>query len=292
MDLSIPPSVAYALAWFSILGGTWALFDRAETVASAHTRVAISTWLRNIDIAEALGNWPAQFAHVFDAVFGERHLSWRCFYRSSIASLCSVAIVALIWAAIRPNEFDAFAKPAPTFLAPLLVFVLIAVFSNVIPDYLSLLESRYVIRWMTTNRSVLQILFFLVVDFVATFIIFWIGMLISIGGYSLIFGIDPMWALKTAFLNVFKQLPVWASLSVGKEGRVTVGIFLYSTFFTSAWVWLYVVSSMVVKVVSYLGIGIKVLKKVLDVEEKPIRSLGFVAMFLVTIVFIIMPFIA
>ena len=55
--------------------------------------------------------------------------------------------------------------------------------------------------------------------------------------------------------------------------------------------WLYAVSGTGIRLLGRLGVGISSLKKLLDIEEKPIRSLGFVSMLLVTVVFAVVPFV-
>ena len=80
---------------FATIGGIWALFDRAEKVVHPKIRERLSDWLTSktpIQIAD----WPGMFASVFDRVFGEKHLSWKCFRRSAIVSLLSTGIMCLV----------------------------------------------------------------------------------------------------------------------------------------------------------------------------------------------------
>src|SRR5215475_2430049 len=41
-------------------------------------------------------NWPDTFAKVFDSVFGEKHLSWKCFWRSAVASYAALLVTTTI----------------------------------------------------------------------------------------------------------------------------------------------------------------------------------------------------
>lgn len=286
MDLIGTPLFAYILAWFGFMGGIWALFDRAETVAAGDTKVAVARWLHNLDLTKILPNWPATFATVFDHVFGRHHLSQRCFFRSCIASVASVVIVTLIWGALAPDEFMAFIR-SPDWRVGLLGLVSIATFLNVIPDYFSLLESRYVIQRMAAKPSASHILIFLVVDFAATLTIFIIAW-VTLGALGwLIVQSGPRYESPgDALVYLVISLRDMASLHA-TENNFTLGICLYSTFFTSVWVWLYALSGATVKLLTHFGVGVGGLKNVLDIDEKPIRSLGFVSMLLVTVVFII-----
>jgi hypothetical protein len=68
------------------------------------------------------------------------------------------------------------------------------------------------------------------------------------------------------------------------------GIFFYSTFFTSVWVWLYAVAGGLLRLASYLGLVLRGLRGILDIQNKPLRSIGMVSNLLITLVYMGMPF--
>ena len=61
-----------------------------------------------------------------------------------------------------------------------------------------------------------------------------------------------------------------------------VGIFFYSAFFTSAWLWLYAASVGVSRVLLRMNNGVGFLLRVTDVERQPFRSMGFVSVIIVS----------
>ena len=79
-------------------------------------------------------------------------------------------------------------------------------------------------------------------------------------------------------------------LSLTGSGDLSFGIFFYSTFFTSAWIWLYALSGLALKTAQHIGLGINCLKNILDIENKPIRSMGIVTIVLVSLLFLVIPF--
>ena len=92
MALTEYPVVAYIGAWLATIGTVWVLFDRAERIASDEVKHSLRRWLRReVNPSGIRTKWPETFAGVFDSVFGKRHLSWRCVWRSCIASLIAVA---------------------------------------------------------------------------------------------------------------------------------------------------------------------------------------------------------
>lgn len=300
MELSIPPVLLYAASWITITGGVWFLFERAETVASDEVKAAISRWLRNLDPAAALTNWPATFAAVFDRVFGERHLSWRCFSRSCIGSLVSVIIVTFFWTAIRPSDFNQMVilplRYDPSKISILFLFLFaFGTMVNFIPDYLSLLETRYIIRWMRRRHSMLRAFAFLTLDLTVTVTI---GLAAFLGFFVLVRYMamgDVPTGYTLGLLEEFRGRVISFSLrgDYGEEAFLFTfaGICFYSTFFTSVWVWLYALSGAAVKLTEYLGTGLSRLRAILDIDNKPLRSLGFVSMLLVTVAYLIMPFV-
>jgi len=114
---------------------------------------AIITWFGtrhlSIDSKETLtlwlwgeyeSTWATHFCNMFDAVFGKRHLSWQCFFRSSIASLVSVILFYILFAKV----LGVMSERTPANL-PFLFVLLAGPFLNFVPDYLSLFETRWLL---------------------------------------------------------------------------------------------------------------------------------------------------
>ena len=67
-------------------------------------------------------------------------------------------------------------------------------------------------------------------------------------------------------------------VGVPAEQRSGLGVFFYSTFFTSVWLWLFALSQLLIRFLS----KVEPLRKfffgyLLPVEERPFRSIGIVA---------------
>ena len=252
--MDVPEWLKYVLALLSLGGGIWVLFERAETVIKPNVREDISRWLRNLDPGGSLRNWPDAFGKVFDSVFGERHLSWKCFVRSAITSIISVAIMTVLFIILTTQA------SLPD-LEGYLFIVMSGVIFNVIPDYVSLLETRVVLQLMkrssTIGRAVLVI-----ADLLLTFAIFFAALFILISIFD-----GPLDGFEQAMEGMIGGIFFWQL-----SDSDFVGIFLYTTLLTSIWLWLYVGG----------GVALKVLQKTvgvrrwLDVEKAPLRAIGFV----------------
>ena len=67
---------------------------------------------------------------------------------------------------------------------------------------------------------------------------------------------------------------------------VTLGIFFYSTFLTSVWLWLYLAAGAAVRVAGGFNVGLRWLRGFTDLDEQPFRSLGFAAVLITTFIFL------
>lgn len=274
-------------ACVGILTGVLILFEKAEDNVKLKTKRAISRWLLNLDPPGAVAGWPATFEGVFDSVFGERLISWRCFRRSCVASLVSVIIVTLVWGAMHPRDFRTLFLVGVT---PLRMgfFSIAFIIANLIPDYISLVESRLVIRLMRRGTSWISTTAYLLLDVGLTALIASVGVrgiveLIVLYFYALLYRIVTYSAVQDWIVGLTFS---YQNLAHFFSGVLTFyyshwifppfGIFFYSAFFTSVWVWLYALSGATVKLANYLGLGLTHLRTVLDIENKPLRCIGLV----------------
>ncbi len=221
-----------------------------------------------------------------------------------MASFAAVAIVILSFAAIQAEEFYLFRMLVAGltngasgeelfFLEVFLAPFFLAVVLNVVPDYVSLLETRYMILWMSRQRSSVRHMVLLLIDLAVTAAI---GFMFIFGPYLLLMGSWPwevpafLWeSIFTLSWEPFVRQTEAPFLPEGLFILLALGICFYSSFFTSVWVWLYALSGLAVRVVGYFGIGIRGLRGILDIESKPLRSMGFVSIALVSLLFLILP---
>ena len=274
-------------SWAVVMGGLWVLFSRSDKVASPDAKKAITRWLKNVKLESTPTTWPSTFADVFDSIFGKKHLSWHCFWRSCVASCIAVLVMTFIWAALRPlharDQMEGFVSEPGDFVPWVFLFAGV----NLLPDYVSLLESRYIIRRMSAvQHSPGRILLLLALDVVLTVSIFFAAFFLFFAFraiYSLKFSAEG--ALVVVAILIGEVLSDMVLLS-SEETSLSWGIFFYSTFFTSVWVWLYAISGLAVKVGEYFGITVSRIRWFLDIENKPLHSLGVISMLLVTLIYL------
>jgi hypothetical protein len=226
---------ALAIAGSFYAGITW--FGRH---LSQDAKDTLTLWLWG----EYDSTWSHHFCNMFDTVFGKRHLSWQCFFRSSVASVLAVVLLYVLFAEIVGVMGGRALGNLSLWQA-----VLFGAAINIVPDYLSLFETRWLLKRLERVRSVIGQLGVLLVDALFTGAIIWI----CINGFQLIRG--------NTVLSVIEILALFSVFS----------LFFYSTFLTSVWAWIYCLSTWFMRLFSRSA-----LRKILDVENKPVAQVALV----------------
>lgn len=235
-------------------------FERMEAVLTDNTKLEIAVWLLDRKkLSPTFQSWPDTLAKVFDLVFGAKHLSWKCFMRSAVASLATTAASVLIYS-VNIHEFrsDDLWRAVPYFGAVGTVITLLF-------SYPALLVTRWCLRQMARHDTPLQIAAFLGLGFVATTVIALIP-----------FGV----VLSLDFIVSFDRGEPLFEL-----GFVVAWLFVPPLFYTSVWLWLYASSGFLLKAARRFDIGFEWFNKHCDIEKKPLQSIGLVSGAIVALVY-------
>ena len=295
MEFIQSQSFLYLLAWFTTMGGIWLLFDRAEIVLHEDVRKQLTAWLKK-DKSFDSKKWPALFISIFDRIFGERHFTLKCFFRSCVSSIFIMLIITLIFFSIGSfnsmiqylESFDNFLslltdseklKNTKDFSYTFTIFFIIlskGFIINLIPDYLSLLETRIILN-LLPNSSLIKKIFLLFLDFIFTTLI----SITSIIGYFVIFSSIPFSEITFDYSVLFDE----SLFLINKF----IFVWIITSYFTSIWLWLFILSSFFIQSFRVLLKGLSFLPKVFNIEENPLRTMGFVCMILITLLFVLIP---
>jgi hypothetical protein len=269
-----------AIAWLGYFGGGLALwklvswaFDEAEKNLSKETKGSLASLLMRAKPSEVMRLWSNTWIDMFDGVFGKQHLSWSCFLKSAGASvlfLCfMIAVDFLSDGGFRAaTHLFRFENGAIGFYLEVVSSALIA---NVFVDYVSLLETRFVLERIRNGNAIVCVPW-LAVDFVvsgALFFIPWFVVSVTNGGTTtaIFFG---------TLLDENGQLPASVAISAiiqSMKLNTLLGPFVWSSYMTSVWVWIYAVALMMTSVLR----SVEFVRKRLDVEGRPLGAVGFMA---------------
>src|SRR5271156_2957564 len=89
--------------------GTAKFFDAIGGWISDDLKATIWVWIAEPNTTPVVRPWQSGFAKVFDRVFGQEHLSWRCFRNSAIASFAFSCCVQGVWYFSHPQDFPGMA---------------------------------------------------------------------------------------------------------------------------------------------------------------------------------------
>jgi hypothetical protein len=268
----MPFFLVYVASCISISAGVYGLFNKAGDSVSDKTKRSVSKWLQNIKLTQDSPRWPGVFAQLFDRVFTEHHLSWKCFVRSCIASIAAVLVMTAVYIIVSRVPLMGGSEQTGGLHLMVVGMLLYAVLFNFVADYISLLESRYIIGKMSKTQSGRQWFILLFVDIILTAAIFIVTGCLIFSLITLIQGRIPnliRWLSLIGYGLTLNIMSEDSSLGL-------MGIFFYSTFFTSAWVWGYAISGFLIKAISRTRRGLQFLLKNLDIEHKPFKSMGFI----------------
>jgi hypothetical protein len=251
-----------------------------EKALNSEAKERLTRWLKNVPGHDQINSWASIFPHLIDRVFGERVLSWRFSLRSALASLLAITTVGILAATLRamkrlPNLFKIRATR-------LWIVLLVALAGNCIPDYFSLIISRSIVRGMARRPQPFSValLLFLNLGLVAVVGTIFIRVAVDLTEYVFNPFNEPFhmlyWGLKSGnllsvLISSFTRsnlLHVW---------RKPLALFVAATFFTSIWVWLYVLALVAIRLLSsVMVIWVKVVP-FLDLEKSPMVATGRVA---------------
>jgi|GEM_PF-1570419 len=159
-------------------------------------------------------------------------------------------------------------------IGEILIMVLLI---NLLVDFISLYETRVLIDRMEQYNQVLAWGFLLIIDFIVTGLIF--------------FGTVFLIYYPLGFIEMNQFLPLVLetyhnTLSLSSSDNILV-IPLLTTYITSLWLYLYAGASLFIKFLTSLSVGTSFLKKYLDIQNKPFRSIGLIVTVFITILYII-----
>lgn len=268
------------IAWVTLSGGVYALFYAMEQTANRDAKRKAANWLKSLakkSISETIIETPKWFIRAFDSIFGERHLTWRCFRRSCVASITAVFFMIIIYRLYDSSSWELiFFSVGGRSLIGLSAAIIIALFVitlivNLVPDYLSLLETRWILS-KAENAGIMRLAMLLILDVIITggIFVFWSGisMYVFIRGIMFSEGVHSSIDLFFEKVRYFTQFPI--------------GIYFYAAYFTSIWFYLFTASSLVVKVIYSFGRFGNSAIALLDIDKKPFQSMGILAIALLT----------
>lgn len=286
-------------AGLAVGGSFWVLFAKIDEHLSSEAKQRFTEYLLKINLGELTPTWPETARLLIDKLFGERPFSVRFILTSIAATILASVLMILIWYTLRPDQFVKYAHNNwDTWYGQIWRLIAISLVYWSIPDYVALLKTRHIIKLIANTSSVSKRIILIVIDAVMPFLIypvciallalwfacFWLvgSFVITMSGGKLAspIGVQIANNLEGLYYTIYWIMSTGAQFTVADPntpGLISPGIFFYSMFLPSIWLWLYVIAGAVVAFVVRLRSGARFVRWALDVEKKPLSSIGLVA---------------
>jgi hypothetical protein len=280
------------IACVAIVGLVVSLFVLGDRLLGRERRRELGGWLIDELPADArVDSLPKAFIEWFDRLFRTRavqvlgvELHLPSFPRSALASFLALVAAFVVWLANKGGLSEP-PSSGTNVSYLLLLYGGATVVTNIIPDYLSLVESRFVLGKLSRARSPLAKLGWLLVDAGATaaivFCFLWASgtvllPLVSEGSLYAVGCLTPeSFDLRRMVDIVVAGLTF--STPPGTLNYDVSAVYIYSSFFTSFWVWLYLGSSLLVRLARLVPAVREFLRRACRVHDYPLRVLAVVS---------------
>jgi hypothetical protein len=260
-----------------VAGFVFGVFELGEKLASPQARTALTHWLQTAEVRKVAG-LPQYTMEIFQRIFGERHFSLQCLWRSTAFSVGSMLVLFFMVQLIRG-----------IFVFPVLIkyreiqftwlsFMLVWLGWAILIDYLSLLKTRVILHLFIRAKTCIRG-FVLVFDLGLYCAIFFVAAFVTATVAALKFYM----IVNGEFLELsLDDMVVYGSqASMSPEEDVLLGTFIPTIFLgglaPSAWLWLYVAALFVTRSLLRSETLINWLRWFLDIGKAPFRSVGAVA---------------
>jgi len=275
--------IAYMMSFLGLSWGLYRIFNIAGDIVKSKEKKKLANWLLNLEAKESSLVNP--FIELFDTVFTKKHFSIKCFLISTIFSVSIFAITFLIYYIVSNPLIADFDLAGIDILKDILPFIIIF---TLIPDYFSLLETRYILSKISNEEKIIKKIFWVVMDIILTFVIIRLALLIgtTIGKHYwydfYAFEFLENWYTLEAKDN-FEQLD---SKKTKYKILFPYGIFIYSAFFTSIWIWLYGIIGFGIRLLNLPSKTLETTKRIFDIKRKPFKVMGFISIIILMIIYI------
>ena len=279
--LSYLPQLIHGVTFFGIMGCVAKAFDWADGGLSQESRTKLSLWLTSVPGSAQINAWASVFPNLISRLFGNRAFSLQFLLRSCIASVAAVAITEILMIALLGR--NALTSSNGSFAYETLAYyLLIALPINCIPDYFSLLFSRFVVLQMAKRPTITRVAALLVLDSAASLVIATAAIAL-LAPFMSLFGrlgavdVEAHGFRETISMLIFVVSTYMRTLVQPGGWGPFLRLYVFASLFTSIWVWLYIAGSVVVRT---LHSARKLWAKIvpfLSIEDKPMQAIGRVA---------------
>ena len=239
----------------------------------------VGRWLKQVSVPTI--QWNISFAELFENFFGRSHLSLRCLSKSVFLSISlGLAVFLCQWSWSTKNSILNGIMHHRDRLPELMIMIAFMV-TNIVSDYLSLWKTRTILTRIGDFSKQITLVGVVFADFVLTTLLYMASAFISfllLALFAMITRISDGDSLDVVDLlrNIFQGM---FALDRSEISNIinTLNLFYLISLLTSAWPWSYVVTSTLMRCFLIYPSTIRLLSRIADLDEHPVRTIGFAA---------------
>ncbi|SIO29430.1 hypothetical protein SAMN05444722_1263 [Rhodovulum sp. ES.010] len=206
-----------------------------------------------------MASWLDTSPRVMDGFFGPRLVSSRALIRTGLVSVTLCLIITLIASLTIGHVAD--------WDDAWIAFPLMLLLVNVPADLLFVLKSRLLLRHLAPRGRVAFVLL-LLLDIALTVALF---LAVLVGASLVMFVVRYVLSGEAPDIDRVLSLPLHRLVSLRADPDVAMGVFFYTTFFTTAWTTVFVLGGIAVHAARFARFSVAYL---LDIDGKPMTSIG------------------
>ena len=279
--------------WLALIGSVWALFALAEEHLAAPHRAQITRWLRG-----QTSHWPATFVAVCDSVFGPPTLSWSYVLRICVASHIAAFLALCLSGVLYPGTAGLMLLVlflyAPALMGSLALM-------NLLPGCISILVHRGLLHRLGDRQGSQRVGTWLMLASIVTGVL---ALLACTLGFLVVFMSSQAHLIQrpaawiVGYVESVIKDPAGGLSALQEAARLqpiilpgmafpSFGIWLYAPCFPFVWVWLYLLSGVLIRGATALGCrrAFGGTPGLLDLDARPLHTLGVVAVSLVSVMY-------
>ena len=263
----------FALAGLSVVVGYL-----VDSILSTEERERVAAWAENswltldeVPAEQLVRNASIRFSRLFDLIYGAEFWSLRRVVRSVASTSCALVAMTLL---IGPSRTffgtlpELLSDPSGWNLFVLIFLFVIVAWLNLFVDYFSLAETRMVLT--LSYRTRLPVLVLTAIDIGLTVLIFavgWVGLRLFLH----LLGAEFDATARDLLAVAWDAWELFQEEGLDPEGY---GLFFFSTFLTSATWFLYVASTVVLRLLLASSRAIKPILLRMSETQKPGQLIG------------------
>lgn len=296
MNDSFTPILTYIGTWAATIGGVKLLFSSIEESLTKKAKSNLADWLENLKTPNTIIALPTNFKMMLQRLFGDDYFTLKAFKVSSLFSLIAVFLISAIYFSINPYSIKKFTNIWGAFGYIIFYGLLI----NIIADFISLCQTRKIIGLMEGHRFLgIGVLF--LVDIIVTYVVFVLFVFIgfSLGYFFAIIEYNiynwlghPIENKVENFTTFYNYIKIALSGTIPKafsfkHQQFLLPVFLYTTFTTTIWMFLYSISCQFLILSQKVDRIWKIINRFFSIRKKPVGSIGTIAVIILTIFFLV-----